>query len=73
MNMNRQEEASVMNIENGYHKLAKVSEDKWMVKVNASGGIEFKERYGIYVTGEYAAGNDNREDYKIGITLKAPF
>ncbi len=41
--------------------------------VNASGGIEFKERYGIYVTGEYAAGNDDREDYKIGVTLKASF
>ena len=72
-NMNRQEEASVVNIENGYHKLAKVSEDKGMVKVNVSGGIEFKERYGIYVTGEYAAGNDDREDYKVGVTLKASF
>ena len=71
--MNRQEEASVINIENGYHKLAKVSEDKGMLKVNASGGVEFKERYGIYVTGEYAAGNDDREDYKIGVTLKASF
>ena len=71
--MNRQEEASVINIENGYHKLAKVSEDKGILKVNASGGVEFKERYGIYVTGEYAAGNDDREDYKIGVTLKASF
>ena len=59
---------------NGYSNYIRdYLKDKGMLKVNASGGVEFKERYGIYVTGEYAAGNDDREDYKIGVTLKASF
>ncbi len=72
-NMNSQEKANVVNIEDGYHKLAKVSDDKGTLKVNVSAGIELKERYGIYVTGEYGMGNDDRNDYKAGITLKAVF
>ena len=44
-----------------------------LVKIYEKLGIELKERYGIYVTGEYGMGNDDRNDYKAGITLKAVF
>ncbi|WP_371926421.1 autotransporter outer membrane beta-barrel domain-containing protein [Sebaldella sp. S0638] len=72
-NMNKQEQASVAAIEDGYHKLAKPAEDKGKIKTNGMVGVEVKDRYGIFVTGEYGIGNSNKEDYKVGLSLKAVF
>jgi hypothetical protein len=35
--------------------------------------VEVEERYGIFLTGEYVAGEKNQEEYRAGITLKAVF
>ena len=72
-NMNNQEKVSLVTIEDGYHDLAKAAEDKGRIKTSGYAGVELKETYGIYVTGEYGIGEDNQEDYKVGITLKAMF
>ena len=72
-NMNNQEKASLSIIEDGYHNLAKPVEDKGEIKTSGYIGVELKETYGVYVTGEYGIGNDNKEDYKAGIALKASF
>ena len=72
-NMNNPEKASLSTIENGYHELAKAEEDKGKIKTSGYVGVELKETYGIYVTGEYGAGRHNQEDYKIGLSLKAIF
>ena len=72
-NMNSQEKASLTTLEDGYHDLAKAAEDKGRIKTSGYAGVELKETYGIYVTGEYGIGENNQEDYKVGITLKAMF
>ncbi|MCP1224737.1 autotransporter domain-containing protein [Sebaldella sp. S0638] len=72
-NMNRQEKASLSVIEEGYHKLAQTAEDKGKIKTGGTIGVELKDRYGIFLTGEYGAGNDNKEDYKVGVSFKAAF
>ena len=72
-NMNNQEKASLSLIEDGYHSLAKPTEDKGKIKTSGYAGVELKGVYGVYVTGEYGLGNDGQEDYKIGLSLKASF
>ena len=72
-NMNNQEKASLTSIEDGYHELAKVAEDKGRIKTSGYAGVELKGAYGIYVTGEYGIGQDDQEDYKLGLSLKAMF
>ena len=71
--MNNQEKASLTSIEDGYHELAKAAEDKGRIKTSGYAGVELKETYGIYITGEYGIGQDKQEDYKIGVSLKAMF
>jgi hypothetical protein len=72
-NMNNQEKAALSAIEEGYHDLAKPSEDKGKIKTSGYAGVELKGTYGIYITGEYGRGQDNQEEYKVGISLKAVF
>ena len=71
--MNKQESASLVSIEEGYHKLAQTAEDKGKIKTNGVIGVELKDRYGIFLTGEYGMGNDSKEDYKVGVSFKASF
>ena len=71
--MNKQEKASLSTIETGYHKLAQTEEDKGKIKINGIIGVELKDRYGIFLTGEYGIANDSREDYKVGVSFKASF
>ncbi len=71
--MNNQEKASLMLVEDNYHELAKPAEDKGKIKTSGYAGVELKGAYGVYVTGEYGIGDDNQEDYKIGLSLKAVF
>ncbi len=72
-NMNNQEKASLGVLEDGYHNLAKPAEDKRQLKTSGYVGVELKEAYGVYITGEYGIGNGDQEDYKIGLSLKASF
>ena len=72
-NMNRQEEAGLSAIEEGHHKLAQTAEDKGRLKTNGIIGVELKDRYGIFLTGEYGIGNEKKEDYKVGVSFKASF
>ena len=71
--MNKQEKASLEVIEDGDHKLAKPADDKGKIKTTAMVGVELKDRYGVFVTGEYGIGNGNKEDYKVGLSFKASF
>ena len=71
--MNKQEKASLEVIEDGYHKLAKPADDKGKIKTSVMAGVELKDRYGVFVTGEYGIGNSNKEDYKVGLSFKASF
>ena len=71
--MNKQEKASLEVIEDGYHKLAKPADDKGKIKTSVMAGVELKDRYGVFVTGEYGIGNSDQDDYRAGVTLKAVF
>ena len=67
------EYAKLTAIENNYHKLSKPEDEKGTLRTRASIGIEAKDRYGIFLLGEYGVGNNNEDDYKVGLTLKAVF
>ena len=71
--LNEREKARLITIEDGYHKLSKPEEEKGTFRTRAEIGVEIKDRYGIFLTGEYSMGNDDREDYKAGVTFKAVF
>ena len=71
--MNKQEKASLKEIEQGYHKLAKTAEEKGSFRTAGSIGLELKERYTVSLIGEYRIGESDQEDYRTGINLKAVF
>ena len=71
--LNEREYAKLTAVENNYHKLAKPEDEKGTLRTRASIGIEAKDRYGIFLSGEYGVGNNNEDDYKVGLTLKAVF
>ena len=72
-NMNRQEKATLDTIEEGYHKLAQPSEDKGSINTAATIGMEFQDRFGIFLTGEYKISDDSENDYRVGMTFKTVF
>ena len=72
--MNNQETVSLTALGNdNYYNLAKPAEDKGRFKVRGLAGIDLKERYGVYITGEYGKGEKSQSDYKLGLSLKAEF
>ncbi|WP_435307854.1 autotransporter domain-containing protein [Sebaldella termitidis] len=71
--MNNEEKAKLDVIEEGYHKLNKVSDDKGKFKTAGVVGVEIKDRYGIFLTGEYKISDKGEEDYRAGLSLKAVF
>ena len=71
--LNEREYAKLKNVETDYHKLAKPEKDKGQIRTGASIGVEVEDRYGVFVTGDYRAGNDSQDDYRVGVTLKAVF
>ena len=71
--INEREYAELTAIENNYHKLSKPEDEKGTLRTRASIGVEIQDRYGIFLTGEYGTGNNNEDDYKAGLTLKAVF
>ena len=72
-NLNEREKARLVAIEDGYHKLAEPDDEKGAFRGGLSIGVEVEDRYGIFLTGEYKAGNDKQNDYRAGVTLKAVF
>ena len=71
--LNEQEKARLAAVEDGYHNLAKPQDENGTLKTRAEIGTEVEDRYGIFLTGEYSAGNHNQEDFRIGVSLKAVF
>ena len=43
------------------------------VKAGGMPGRKIKFRYGMFFTGEYGMGDDNKEDQKAGVSLKSVF
>ena len=72
-NVTKREYARLENIETDYHKLSKPEKDKGELRTGAQVGVEIEDRYGIFLTGEYTAGNNKNSDYRAGISLKAVF
>ena len=71
--LNERENAKLIAVEDGYHKLSKPEDEKGTFRARASVGVEVTDRYGIFVTGEYGIGNKDQDDYRAGVTLKAVF
>ena len=72
-NLNTQEKARLVSIEDGYHNLAKPKEEKGKLVTKIIIGTEIEDTYGIFLTGEYSIGGNSQNDYRTGITLKAVF
>ena len=71
--LNEKEKARLIVVEDNYHDLAKPQDEKGAFRTRASVGVEIEDRYGIFVSGEYKLGDNNDDDYRAGITLKAVF
>ncbi len=71
--LNEQERARVMSVEQDYHNLVKPDEEKGQLSTKALIGMELEDKYGFFLTGEYFTGGSSKEDYKVGIELKASF
>ena len=48
-------------------------EDKGKFITNGGVGIEFQDRYGIFMTGKYKTAGSKEEDYQLGLNLKISF
>ena len=72
-NLNKQEKARIISVEENYHNLAKPSKEEGQLGTKALIGMEVDNKYGFFLTGEYFTGGDSREDYKFGIEMKASF
>ncbi|MCP1222942.1 autotransporter domain-containing protein [Sebaldella sp. S0638] len=72
-NLNEREKARLTAIETDYHNLSKPMDENGAFRSKASLGVEVENRYGIFLTGEYVVGNDNQDDYRAGVSLKAVF
>ena len=71
--LNVQERARVMSVEQNYHNLVKPDKEKGQLSTKALIGMELQDKYGFFLTGEYFTGGNSKEDYKAGIELKASF
>ncbi|MCP1224738.1 autotransporter domain-containing protein [Sebaldella sp. S0638] len=71
--LNEREYAKLVNVETDYHKLSKPEKEKGVLSTKAAIGVEVEDRYGIFLTGEYKTGNNNENEYRAGVTLKAVF
>ena len=71
--INEREYARLTAIENNYHKLSKSKDERGAFRGKASVGVEAEDRYGIFLTGEYATDGKENKDYRAGVSLKAVF
>ena len=60
-------------MESGYHKLSKLGDEKGAFRTGLTLGAEVVDRYGIFLTGEYKYEDNDKDDYRAGVTLKAVF
>lgn len=70
---NNTEKTKLRVAEDNYHNLATPKDENGTLKTRAIIGAEIEDRYGVFLTGEYLTGNSSKNDYKLGITLKAVF
>ena len=70
---NSTERAGFDTISSEKFDLGESGEDKGKFITNGGVGIEFQDRYGIFMTGEYGIGNSEKDEYRVGVTLKAVF
>ena len=71
--LDERESAKLTAVETDYHKLVKPEKSEGQIRTKAMIGVEAKDRYGIFLTGDYKVSNDNQDDYRVGVTLKAVF
>ncbi|WP_435308767.1 autotransporter domain-containing protein [Sebaldella termitidis] len=71
--INEREYARLTAIESDYHELSKPEDEKGAFRSKAAIGVEVENRYGIFLTGEYVTGENDKEDYRAGVSLKAVF
>nr|WP_256478818.1 autotransporter outer membrane beta-barrel domain-containing protein [Sebaldella sp. S0638] len=71
--LNEREKARLVSVEDNYHKLSKPEDEKGTFRTRATVGVEVEDRYGIFVSGEYGIGDNDQDDYRVGVTLKAVF
>ena len=70
---NRAERASLDSISDEKFELGKSSDDRGEFVTNGVFGIEYQDRYGIFLTGKYKTAGNDEEDYQVGINIKAAF
>ena len=56
-----------------YHRLSKPEEENGEFRTRALVGVEVKDRYGIFLTGDYSVGSHSQDEYKAGVDLKVAF
>ena len=71
--LNKQESAKLLAVEENYHKLAKPDENKGRIAARAAIGVEMNDRYGIFLTGAYSADGSEKNEYRAGVDLKIVF
>ena len=67
------EKAKLSAVKMQYYDLPKPEEEGGVFRTRASVGVEVKDRYGIFLTGEYGAGDNSQDEYRTSIILKAVF
>ena len=70
---NRTEKASLDSISDDTFDLGKSADDRGEFVTNGGFGVEYQDRYAIFVTGKYNAAGDDEDGYQVGINLKAEF
>ncbi len=71
--LNERESARLTAMDSDYHRLAKPEEENGEFRTRASLGMEIKDRYGIFLTGDYSLGSHSQDEYKAGVDLKVAF
>ncbi len=71
--LNEQESAKLLAVEENYHKLAKPEDNKGRIATRAMIGVEMNDRYGIFLTGSYSADGNEKDEYRAGVDFKIAF
>ena len=71
--LNEQESAKLLAVEENYHKLAKPEDNKGRIATRAMIGVEMNDRYGIFLTGAYSADGNEKDEYRAGVDFKIAF
>lgn len=71
--LNESASARLTAMDGDYHRLSKPEEENGEFRTRALVGVEVKDRYGIFLTGDYSVGNHSQDEYKAGVDLKVAF